>query len=79
MSSQQKTYTANAKGSNIEVFDASSGQRLYTVSLGGMFKVTAGPYINQDVLSVYILDSSGSHYLKVFDAKTGTIKYTTKA
>ena len=75
----QKIYTANAKGSNIEVFDASTGQRLYTLALGGSNKVTAGPYINQDILSVYITDSSGRHYLKVFSAKSGSIKYTTSA
>ena len=79
MSMPPKMYTANAKGSNVEVFDALSGQRLYTISLGGNVRVTAGPYVNQDILSVYVIDSSGSHYLKVFSAKTGTIKYTQSA
>lgn len=79
MSTPSKIYTANSKGSNIEVFDAANGQRVYTVSLGSGFKITAGPYINSDTLSVYMSDISGNHYLKVFNAKTGTIKYTTNA
>lgn len=79
MTSQSKIYTASCKGSNIEVFDASTGQRLYTLALGSSFKVTAGPYINGDILSIYLSDQSNGHYLKVFNVKTGTIKYTTNA
>lgn len=79
MVQQPKNYSALAKGSYIEVFNIANGQREYTISLGSGFKITAGPYISGELLSVYMQDSAGKHFLKVFNVKTGTIKYTTNA
>ena len=79
MTTPPKMYSALAKGSNIEVFDIATGQRLYTLSLGSSFKATAGPYISGDILSVYLSDGSGNNYLKVFNVKTGSLKYTANA
>jgi len=70
------TYSAVAKGSNIEVFNADNGMRLYTLSLGSNFKVTAGPYCSGDTMTVYVQTSDGSQYLKTFNLKNGFLKST---
>ena len=76
MNSPQINYSACAKGTDIAVFNAYNGQRLYTIPLGSSLKITSGPFVNGDTISVYVADSSGSQYLKVIDAKTGIIKFT---
>jgi hypothetical protein len=69
-------YTAVAKGSEIVVFNANNSIRLYTLSLGSNFKVTAGPYCNGDTMTVYVQTSDGSQYLKTFSLRTGTAQST---
>jgi hypothetical protein len=76
---QPKIYTALARGVYIEVFNADNGMRLYTLSLGSNFHVVAGPYVNGEVMTVYIQDFVGNRYLKTFNLKTGILKYTTSA
>jgi hypothetical protein len=71
-------YTAVGKGSSIEVFNANTGIRLYTISVGHGSSVVGGPYVSGDTMTAFVKQGN-STYLKAFDVKNGICKSTVPA
>jgi len=71
-----KTYSAVADGKNkINVFDASSGVRSYSIYLGSV-TIINGPIIASDKLTVVVQDSRGKTTGKVYSLKNGILSYS---
>jgi hypothetical protein len=57
---------ASSSESDVNIFDAKTGQLLRTLSLSG--KIVSPPIINGDMLHVVVEDSSGSKQIMYFSA-----------
>ncbi|HUB86263.1 MAG TPA: hypothetical protein VMB22_00110 [Verrucomicrobiae bacterium] len=70
-----QVYTAVGKGSSIEVFNAKTGIRLYTIAVGHGTSIVGGPYVSGDTMTAFVKQGN-STYLKTFNVTNGVCKST---